>query len=101
MVTRKQIEDWLDEQVEANAKMSNIIQIESEDIRLNNLSVRRWEIQLNAQAVRYIADCCGKDLAVTYNEDSPDPYTVFILHEGVKFFGIETEEEYKERGAVV
>lgn len=100
MITRTEITKWLDEQVEANTKICNIIDID-EATRLKNLSSRRWEIQLSSRAVRYIAETCSMELAVSYDENSQSPYNIFILYKGIKFFGIESEEEYVENGAVV
>ena len=105
MVTSTEIREWLDKQIEAK-KLQNIRLIVEEhedriDDYLSNLSATNY-IHIGSEAVRYVAKALGLPLYVTSRpHDEQNPYEVVVFYNGERFLGIETEEEYLERGAVV
>lgn len=104
-VTKYDIEQWLNTQIEARRLQNISLTINTNDDgiddALTNLS-HADAIHIGGESVRFLADALNLDLCVTTRrKDSENPYEVFVLYKNEKFFGIETEEEYKERGAVV
>lgn len=105
MLTRTEIKNWMDKQIEAMNIQSMRLVVEKHedgvDDTIGNLSSQNY-IHIGGESVRYIADRLGLDLCVTGRKRDPEnPYEVFILYKGIKFIGIETEAEYQEKGAVV
>lgn len=105
MVTTIEIKDWMDKQIEAK-RLQNlrlIVEEHDDDIDdyLSNLSANDY-IHIGGEAIRYIADRLNMPIYVTARKnDATNPYELTLFYNGEKFIGIETEEEYKERGAVV
>ncbi len=102
LVTSIEIREWLDKQIEAYHTSLEKLIVNDDGDYLSNIGVQDRGIHLCSDAVRFIADRLGIDLCVTLRKrDTENPYEIFILYKGEKFFGIETEEEYQEKGAVV
>ena len=103
-VTKYEVEQWLDTQIEARRLANITLTVEEHeddtDDKLVNLS-RTEGTHLTAEAVRFIADMFKLDLCVKSRKDSEYPYEIFVLYKHEIFFGIETEAQYRERGAVV
>lgn len=107
MVTSRQVREWMDRQIEAVKILKEVIVIEKHeddiDDVLRNLTINATDgIHIGAEAVRYIADKLDMKMWVQKRDrDSSNPYEISILYKGTMFYGIETEEEYRYRGAVV
>lgn len=104
MVTRYDIEQWLNTQIEARRLQNIPLVIEEHkdglDDRLSNLSAAK-DIHLSAEAVRFVAEELDLDLCVKARKCEDYPYEIFVIYNGEIFMAIESEEEYRERGAVV
>lgn len=103
--TKDEIENWMRNQIIARKLMEETLLLEEgeplrERLVLSNLSSTR-AIHVGGESVRAIAERTGLDLCVKSRQDRDNPYHVFVIFEGEEFFGIETEEEYTERGRVV
>ena len=104
MVTPTEIRAWLDKQIEARKIMNEVLKLddEDEDLRsLHNYSATS-DIHIGGKAVRYLAKVLDLELCVKPRlRDKENPYEVFVIYDHEVFFGIESKEEYRERGAVV
>lgn len=101
-VTVNKIKKWLDSQIDAYHTSLEHLEINDDGDYLSNIGVQDRGIHLGSDAVRFIADKLDIDLCVTSRKTDGDyPYEVFILYRGEKIFGIESEAEYQENGAVV
>lgn len=105
MATCKEIREWMAKQIEARKLMNETLVIHKHDDGIDDELVnysRTKDIHIGGEAVRYISDVLGLPLCITPRKrDSESPYEVFVLYNGEIFFGIETEDEYKERGPIV
>lgn len=102
LVTPIEIRKWLDRQVDAYHTSLERLEVNDDGDYLSNIGVQDRGIHLGSDAVRFIADRLNIGLCVTSRKgDTENPYEIFILYKGEKFFGIETEAEYQEKGAVV
>lgn len=102
LVTSIEIREWLDKQIAAYHTSLEKLTVNDDGDYLSNIGVQDRGIHLVSDAVRFIADRLGIDLCVTSRKrDTENPYEIFILYKGEKFFGIETEAEYQDKGAVV
>lgn len=106
-LTTKQIIDWMDNQIASTRILKQTLVIETyedgtENV-LKNLSVNATDgIHIGAEAVRYIAERLDTPIYVKRRiTDTSNPYELVIIYRNTLFFGIESEEEYRERGAVV
>lgn len=107
MVTTHEIIEWLDSQIEATKILKQVLIIEKHDDgiddEIKNFTINATDgIHIGADSVRYIAERLDIRMWVRNRpRDTENPYEISVLYKGVMFFGIETEAEYKERGAVV
>lgn len=104
VATTTEIEEWLDKQIKARKMMNEELVIhkhEPVDDTLKNFSATE-SIHIGAEAVRFLAEYFRLPLCVKARKlDADNPYEVFVIYQHEVFFGLETEEEYRERGAVV
>lgn len=104
MIAVADIDEWMNKQIEAKKLQHLVLVVEEHDDdiddKLTNLSANNC-IHIGAEAVRYIADRLGTPIYVTSRKNSDIPYELALFYKGEKFIGIESEAEYRERGAVV
>lgn len=102
-VTTKEIREWMDKQIDAyHVSLERLVNVNDDGDYISNIGVHDRGIHIGGDAVRFIASQLDIDLCVTMRKlDPQNPYELFVLYKGTKFFGIESESEYKERGAVV
>ena len=102
--TSLEVREWLDKQIQAKKLMNEELLVEKHeyvDDKLRCYSATK-DIHIGGESVRYIAEKLDLPLCVRARKrDEENPYEVFKIYEDEVFFGIETEEEYKARGAVV
>lgn len=104
-VKRYEVKQWLDMQIEARRLQNIPLTVKENDDGIDDqlVNYRRTDaVHIGAEAVRFLADLLNTDLCVTARKkDKDNPYEIFILYKNEKFFGLETKDEYNERGAVV
>lgn len=110
MATKKEIKQWLETQIgvmyiqrQTLTLTEKIDYLSNErgeivpDIRLRNLHNSDY-LQIDSQALRYVANLLELPIAVEDREDDFYPYELSFYYNEVKFIALEKEEEYKERG---
>lgn len=66
------------------------------DLNLQNYSSRDY-IQIGDRALRFVAKKLNLEIEETYNSDDPDVmYHLEIIHNGMKFIAIESEDDHKK-----
>ncbi len=101
-VTTTKVREWLDKQIDAYHTSLEHLEVNDDGDYLSNIGVQDRGIHLGSDAVRFIANKLELELNVTSRKtDGEYPYEVFILYRGEKLFCIESEAEYREKGAVV
>ncbi len=102
MVTTRQIREWMDAQVDAYKIIRKGLVIEEQDLVLRNIGVLGTGIHLSSDEFRYIAQVLDLDIYVRSREEVEDyPYELHFIYKDTVFYDIESEEYYKEHGAVV
>ena len=101
--TKKQIREWLDEQIKASQIMHKTLSLGPDEIydRLSNYSVSD-EIHIGGRNVRTLAKMFGFELkSEPFDVDDPEyDKKVSFIYKDVKFMGIESADEYKEAGEI-
>lgn len=100
LVTKYDVEQWLDTQVEAYKLAEIRLKINEERDTLRNIGVHDG-IHMTGDALRFAAEKCALDLYVKSRGNDEIPYQISFFWRNTEFFAIETEKEYRERGAVV
>lgn len=101
--TRKQIEDWLDMQMGLTLACNTELLLEKGDdkkdkwdLKLQNYSSRDY-VQIGSKPLRFVAKKLNLEIEETYNSDDPDVmYHLEIIHNGMKFIAIESEDDHKK-----
>lgn len=103
MVKNYEIRNWMDKQVEAyHMSSERLLDVNDDGDYIANIGIHDRGIHIGGDAVRFIAEKLKLDLCVKSRKiDTDNPYEVFVIYKGESFFGIESEAEYRERGAVV
>ena len=104
MVTTRQIREWMDAQVDAYKIMRKGLWIDEEnDLLLRNIGILNNGIHLSSDEFRYVAQALDLDIYVRSREEEVKeyPYELHFIYKDTVFYDIETEEYYKEHGAVV
>ena len=93
--TKKQMKEWLDDQVLACQLQHKELSLGGYD-KLSNWSAREDGVHIGRKAVTILADIFDLELvSKIYDEDDPRyKYLIYFTYKDVKFYGIESEEEH-------
>lgn len=99
MPSKAKIEKWLNKQIKAQKVCSEFL---DEELYLCNCHRvdNPNRVHMLGESVRLLAHILEEDMKVEMREDTSNPYAISFEHNGILVWGIETEEEYKERGEI-
>lgn len=96
-LTVAEIKRWMDAQIGSNA-IQNMI-LEEGKVEISNIAAVNT-VHMRTTAVRLIAERLDIELGHSIRKDIDYPHMVYFTYNDTKFFGLESEEEYQENGAV-
>lgn len=96
-LTKAQIVKWLNTQIKAKETQSQTLA--DEDVRFHNFSASDY-LHIDSKAVRYASKLLDLKLSCDGRYDDEYPYEIYFMFGDTKVMGLESNEEYEERGAV-